>query len=133
MIDSNETLAYENGRDAGYSEGYEDALKELLTAKEAIFKLIAQFHHPTKFEDSEFYMYNYSESALELAFEVLGIEGNYIKLIDWCKMWEDNRRAIWEMNGSNPYESTTADIFYKIFVEEYESWQKAIDYLIEED
>ena len=26
MIDSNETLAYENGRDAGYSEGYEDGV-----------------------------------------------------------------------------------------------------------
>ena len=28
MIDSNETLAYENGRDAGYSEGYADAFKK---------------------------------------------------------------------------------------------------------
>ena len=27
MIDSNETTAYENGRDAGYAEGYEDGLK----------------------------------------------------------------------------------------------------------
>ena len=26
MIDSNETLAYENGRDAGYAEGYENGL-----------------------------------------------------------------------------------------------------------
>lgn len=26
MIDSNETLMYENGRDAGYLEGYEDGL-----------------------------------------------------------------------------------------------------------
>lgn len=26
MIDSNETLAYESGRDAGYAEGYEDGL-----------------------------------------------------------------------------------------------------------
>ena len=24
MIDSNETLAYQNGRDAGYDDGYED-------------------------------------------------------------------------------------------------------------
>lgn len=31
MIDSNETLAYENGRDAGYSEGYEDALENVAT------------------------------------------------------------------------------------------------------
>lgn len=26
MVDSNETIMYENGRDAGYTEGYEDAL-----------------------------------------------------------------------------------------------------------
>ena len=26
MIDSNETLAYESGRDAGYAEGYEDGV-----------------------------------------------------------------------------------------------------------
>ena len=29
MIDSNETLMYESGRDAGYSEGYNDALKNV--------------------------------------------------------------------------------------------------------
>ena len=27
MVDSNETTAYENGRDAGYTEGYEDGLR----------------------------------------------------------------------------------------------------------
>ena len=27
MIDSNETTAYQDGRDAGYAEGYEDGLK----------------------------------------------------------------------------------------------------------
>ncbi len=26
MIDSNETIMYENGRDAGYSEGFEDGV-----------------------------------------------------------------------------------------------------------
>lgn len=31
MIDSNETVMYENGRDAGYSEGYNDALKNVAT------------------------------------------------------------------------------------------------------
>lgn len=29
MIDSNETIMYENGRDAGYSEGYQDALSHV--------------------------------------------------------------------------------------------------------
>lgn len=31
MIDSNETIAYENGRDAGYDNGYEDALEDVVT------------------------------------------------------------------------------------------------------
>lgn len=30
MIDSNETLAYENGRDAGYDDGYEDGAAMLI-------------------------------------------------------------------------------------------------------
>lgn len=29
MVDSNETLMYDSGRDAGYSEGYNDALKNV--------------------------------------------------------------------------------------------------------
>lgn len=108
--------------------------KELLTAKEAIFKLIAQFHHPNKFDDGEYYMYNLCESALEWVFEVLGIEDDYIKLIDYCKLWEDNKRAIWVINNPNvPYNGVTADTLYEWFVEEYESWQRVIDYLAEED
>ena len=39
MIDSNETIMYENGRDAGYSKGYEDGLQN----KIEIIKL-----HPTE-------------------------------------------------------------------------------------
>lgn len=30
MIDSNETVMYENGRDSGYTEGYEDGLETKL-------------------------------------------------------------------------------------------------------
>ena len=73
--------------------------RKLLDAKNAIFKMIAQFHHPTMFDDGELYIFNYCESALEAAFDVLGIEGNYIKLIDFCKMWEDNDRECWAMNS----------------------------------
>ena len=135
MVDSNETLAYERGRDAGYSEGYEDALEdvtmELLKAKDAIFKLIIQFHHASKFDDGEFYIYNYCESALERAFDVLGIEENYIPLMDFCKMWEDNNRAIWAINNSNiPFGGTTADFYYDSFKEDYEHW---IDWLNDTD
>lgn len=59
---------------------------ELLRAREAIFKLISQFHHAKKFDDGELYIYNYCESALESAFNVLGIEEDYIKLMDFCQM-----------------------------------------------
>ena len=57
--------------------------RQLLYAKEAIFKLIAQFHGVYKFDDGELYMCNDCESALEAAFMVLGITKNYIKLMDF--------------------------------------------------
>ena len=104
--------------------------RKLLDAKRAIFKMIAQLHHPTMFDDGELYIYNYCESALEAAFEVLGIEENYIPLMDFCKMWEDNDREYW---GDEPFDGITADIYYKYMKEEYESWQRAIDHLSEDD
>lgn len=101
---------------------------ELLRAKEAIFKLIAQFHHATRFDDGELYIYNYCESALEAAFNVLDIEENFIKLTDFCQMWEDNNRAIWAINLPNePFDGITADIYYDTFKEDYEFWERQID------
>lgn len=98
---------------------------KLLRAKEAIFKLIAQFHRASKFDDGELYIYNYCESALERAFDVLGIEENQIKLMDFCRLWEDNSRAIWAINlPDKPYTGVTADIYYKVFKEDYESWER---------
>ena len=104
--------------------------RKLLDAKRAIFKMIAQFHHPTMFDDGELYIYNYCESALEAAFEVLGIEEDYIKLMDFCKMWEDNDREYWV---NEPFDGITADIHYECMKEDYESWQRAMDYLYEDD
>lgn len=103
--------------------------KKLLDAKNAIFKMIAQFHHPTMFDDGELYIFNFCESALEEAFNVLGIEENYIKLIDFCKMWEDNDRERWAMNSNKPFNGVTADIYYEVLKEDYESWQKYLDSL----
>lgn len=101
---------------------------ELLRAKEAIFMLIGQFHHATKFDDGELYIYNYCESALEWAFDVLGIEENFIKLADFCQMWEDNNRAIWAINLPNePFDGITADIHYNVFKEDYEFWQRRVE------
>ena len=104
--------------------------RKLSNAKRAIFKMIAQFHHPTMFDDGQLYICNYCESALEAAFEVLGIEEDYILLMDFCKMWEDNDRECW---GNEPFDGVTADVLYECMKENYESWQKAIDYLSEED
>ena len=102
--------------------------RKLLDAKNAIFKMIAQFHHPTMFDDGELYIFNYCESALEAAFNVLGIEENYIKLIDFCKMWEYNSRAIWEINFPNePFNSITADMHYDIFKDDYECWERMFE------
>lgn len=95
---------------------------ELLRAKEAIFKLISQFHHATQLDDGELYIYNYCESALESAFNVLGIKEDYIKLIDFCQMWEDVNRAIWAINlADKPFNGFTANEYYKLFKEDYES------------
>lgn len=100
---------------------------ELLRAKDAIFRLISQFHHATMFDDGELYIYNYCESALESAFNVLGIEEDYIKLQDFCQMWEDNSRAIWAINiPSEPFDGITADIHYKVFKEDYKDWMNCL-------
>jgi hypothetical protein len=107
---------------------------KLLYAKDAIFALIAQFHRASKFDDGELYIYNYCESALESAFNVLGIEENYIKLMDFCKMWEDNSRAIWAIDfPDEPYDSITADIHYQVFKEDYDDWKRVLDYLNEDE
>lgn len=96
---------------------------ELLLAKDAIFRLIGQFHRATKFDDGELYIYDNCESALEHAFNVLGIKEDYIKLYDFCKMWEDNNRAIWAINLPNePFNGLTADEYYDVFKEDYERW-----------
>ena len=107
---------------------------ELLRAKEAIFKLVGQFLCPIKFDDGELYICNYCESALEAAFNILGIEENHIKLIDFCRMWEDNTRAIWTINLPNePFSGITADIHYDIFKEDYERRNAWLDEIDEED
>lgn len=99
---------------------------KLLYAKDAIFRLISQFHHASTIDDSEdLYISNYCESALEAAFEVLEIEENYIPLMQFCIMWENNNRALWGYNiPDEPYGGITADIYYHIMKEEYERHQR---------
>lgn len=107
---------------------------ELLKAKRAIFKLIGQFHHATKREDGELYIFDYCESALEAAFDVLGIKDDYIKLMDFCQMWEDNNKAIAKINNPDKtFCGITADIYYEVLKEDYEHWQKEIDEIENEE
>lgn len=94
---------------------------DLLLAKDAIFKLIFQFHHATKFDDGDLYIYDLCESALERSFSVLGIEEDYIKLIDFCKLREKNDRAIWSFySPQEPYGGLTAESYAEILTEDYE-------------
>lgn len=98
---------------------------ELLRAKDTIFRLIGQFHRASRFDDSKLYMYDYCESALEHAFTVLGIEEDFIPLLDFCQMWEDNNRALWNINLSHlPYAGATAKEYYQIFKEDLERWER---------
>lgn len=100
---------------------------ELLKAKDAIFRLIGQFHRASEFTDGELYMYDYCESALEAAFTVLGIEEDHIKLMDFCKLWEENNRAIWAINfPDEPFGGITAEEYYVIFKDDYELWKKQL-------
>lgn len=106
----------------------------LLYARDAIFKLIGQFVRANKFDDGELYIHNYCESALESAFDVLGIEENYIKLKDFCKMWEENSRAIWFIKHPGlPFVGITADVHYDVFKADYESWHEELDVVFEDD
>lgn len=103
-------------------------MKELLYAKDAIFKLIGQFHRASGSADGELYIYNYCESALESAFSVLGIEENYIKLMDFCQMWEKNNRDIWALKSPNEsFNGITADIYYECFKKDYEAFERYLD------
>lgn len=100
---------------------------DLLLAKDAIFKLIGQFCHATK-HDEQLYMYNNSESALECAFDVLGINQDYIRLYDFCKLWEDNNRTIWEISfPDEPFNGFTAEEYYYQFENDYDAWIRYLD------
>ena len=101
---------------------------ELLLAKDAIFRLIGQFHRATKFDDGELYIYDNCESALESAFSVLGIKEDYIKLYDFCKMWGNNDRALWAINfPDRPFDYITADDYYLLLKEDYERWERMLE------
>lgn len=101
---------------------------KLLCAKDAIFKMLGQFLYAVKLDDGELYLLNYCESALEAAFDVLGIEENHIKVSDFCKMWEENSRRLWELTTtSESFNGITAEMHYQVFKSDYDNRSSYID------
>ena len=105
-----------------------------LEARRAIFKMMLQYCLPSENEDGTWYMYNYCESALEAAFNILGIEDNVIDLMDFCKLWEENERAIWKYHNPNMEEflGCDAQFYYDYFVGNYKGYWKRLDEECEE-
>lgn len=53
MIDSNETVMYESGKDSGYNEGYEDCKNEMREVIESMAYEIARYVYPKQYEYSD--------------------------------------------------------------------------------
>lgn len=53
MIDSNETVMYESGRDLGYEEGYNDCKEQMKEIIEAMTYEIAKHRYPKQYDYSE--------------------------------------------------------------------------------
>lgn len=65
MVDSNETIMYENGRDAGYSDGFESALE---LVKEKLDGCVCTGEYPSG-EDYRYIPYEYYKEIMD---ELLG-------------------------------------------------------------
>lgn len=106
---------------------------ELLRAKDAIFKMIVQFHHCSQREDDSYYVSDYYESALERCFQVLGFKDDEVPLMVFCQAWEENNRKIWSSCGPDrEYRGLKAEDYYDIFVKDYNRWLKFMSEDIEE-
>lgn len=53
MIDSNETIMYESGKDSGYQEGYDDCKEEMKEIIESMAHEIANYKYPSQYAYSE--------------------------------------------------------------------------------
>ena len=49
MIDSNETIMYESGRDSGYKEGYDDCEEQMKEIIKAMAYEIATYRYPKQY------------------------------------------------------------------------------------
>lgn len=64
MIDSNETIMYESGKDSGYEEGYSDCKEQMKEIIEAMTYEIATYRYPKQHE--------YSDEQLEIIMAEFG-------------------------------------------------------------
>lgn len=53
MIDSNETIMYENGRDYGYEEEFDDCRSELMEVIESLAYEVAKHKYPGQYDYSK--------------------------------------------------------------------------------
>lgn len=53
MIDSNETIMYESGKNSGYEEGYNDCKEQMKEIIESMSYEIAKHRYPKQYEYSE--------------------------------------------------------------------------------
>lgn len=53
MIDSNETIIYESGKDSGYQEGYDDCKEEMKEIIESMACEIAEHRYPKQYAYNE--------------------------------------------------------------------------------
>ncbi len=52
MVDSNEVIMYESGKDSGYNEGYKDCKNEMKEIIESMAYEIARYRCPKQYEYS---------------------------------------------------------------------------------
>lgn len=106
---------------------------DLLRAKDAIFKMIAQFHHCSQREkDGSYYISDCYESALERCFQVLGFKEDEVPLMEFCQAWENNNREFYKLYNK-AYEGLTAQDYYDNFIEDYQIWVKSWDDIMNEN
>lgn len=70
MIDSNETIMYENGRDYGYEEGFDDCRSELMEVIESLAYEIAKHKYPGQ--------YDYSKEQIKSIMLCAGLDKKYL-------------------------------------------------------
>ena len=70
MIDSNETIMYENGKDFGYVEGFDDCKSELMEVIESLAYEVAKYKYPGQ--------YDYSKEQLQSIMLCAGLDKKYL-------------------------------------------------------